>query len=79
MRQYCRYCAECVAQDDDLVYCEVKARLLSGATAKSTNNCKHYRPNTLDVFSLEHVYTPRESKREGKAAQLDGQISMFGG
>ena len=73
MKQYCRYCAECVAQGDDICYCEVKRRMIAGSTARSTNKCKSYRANTLDVFNLEHVYTPRENK----PSQLDGQMSIM--
>lgn len=73
MKQYCRYCAECIAQGDEICYCEAKQRMIAGSTARSTNRCKYYRANTIDVFDLEHVYRPREDK----PTQLAGQISIM--
>lgn len=64
MKQYCRYCAYCVY--GDAVYCEVHNKTMSEQKAKCVNKCKNFTLNELDVFNIEHKYTPRAKKKDDK-------------
>jgi hypothetical protein len=68
-KQYCRYCAYCCAQDDSIVWCEKKQKMLSSSTAKTPNNCDTFLFNELDVFNIEHKYKP--VKRMDYSKQLN--------
>ena len=65
MKQYCRYCANCFLQDNDVVYCQPKNEMREKTECIRTNKCKHFEFNPYDVFSVdEHgnfkEYQPRE-------------------
>lgn len=61
MKQYCRYCANCVV--GDVVYCSKRNREYSESYAKSTNNCGDFELNVIDAFGEnERGYQPREPK-----------------
>lgn len=46
MKQYCRYCANCVY--GDAVYCEILKDTMSEKKAKSVNKCKHFELNEIE-------------------------------
>ena len=62
MKQYCRYCANCVC--GDIVYCSEHKNEMSEATAKKVNQCKDFVFNEIDAlgFDLNKKYKPREPK-----------------
>lgn len=62
MKQYCRYCQNCIY--GDVVYCEELNKEISLAGAKRANKCKHFEFNEIDALSgdLNKVYKPREIK-----------------
>lgn len=61
-RQYCRYCAHCVATLDGFAWCEKKQKEMSESSAKRTNSCKDFLFNEMDAFNLEAKYKPRAKK-----------------
>lgn len=69
MKQYCRYCTNCVY--GDCVYCSELRKIMSESSAKTVNNCKHFIFNEIDVFDFNKVYKPRKAKQEDK------QLSLF--
>ena len=73
MKQYCRYCANCVQVDDDIYYCERSTATFEGAKARRANKCKNFVFNPIDVFDLERKYKPREKK----STIADGKLSIF--
>lgn len=40
MKQYCRYCANCIY--GDVVWCDELEKVISEASAKTVNHCKHF-------------------------------------
>ena len=62
MKQYCRYCANMVWGDS--FYCEKKKKCFSESTVKSTNKCKHFEFNPLDVLDIDKEYKPRNPKND---------------
>lgn len=74
MKQYCRYCANCVQVDDDICHCEHSTATFEGAKARRVNKCKNFVFNPIDVFDLERKYQPRECQQSKVA---DGQMTMF--
>ena len=74
IKQYCRYCCHCHC--GDFVYCDIKGKSLTEKSAKTTNKCKDFLFNEIDVFyegDMNKVYRPREPKQK----QCDGQLSLF--
>lgn len=68
MKQYCRYCANCVLVDEDVCYCEESRKTFWCAKARRVNKCKNFVLNKLDVFNIEHTYKPIEDRqKQGKA------------
>lgn len=74
MKQYCRYCANCVQVDEDICYCEHSTATFEGAKARRANKCKRFVFNPIDVFDLERKYQPRECQQ---AKVADGQLLIF--
>lgn len=70
MKQYCRYCANCIY--GDAVYCAEKQKTMSEETAKRVNQCKHFIFNEIDVFNFDHKYTPAKPKKENEM-----QMNLF--
>lgn len=71
MKQYCRYCANCVY--GDVVWCDELDKEMSESTAKTINHCKHFVFCEMDVFNPElGKYKPREKK-----VIYDNQPSLF--
>lgn len=66
MKQYCRYCANCVQVDEDVCYCEKSRETFWGDKAKRVNKCKDFVFNEIDVFDLDRTYKPIESRRKAK-------------
>ena len=62
MKQYCRYCSNCIV--GDAVYCEALNKTMSEEKAKRVNRCKQFIFNEIDVFDLDKRYKPRKVKRE---------------
>lgn len=62
MKQYCRYCSNCIV--GDAVYCEALNKTMSEEKAKRLNRCKEFVFNEIDVFDLEKRYKPRKEKKE---------------
>ena len=60
MKQYCRYCANCVY--GDVVWCDELNKMMSESSAKNVNHCKHFVFNEIDVFDLDKKYKPRAEK-----------------
>lgn len=60
MKQYCRYCANCVY--GDVVWCSELRKIMSEASAKTVNHCNHFVFNEIDVFDLDKKYKPRAEK-----------------
>ena len=60
MKQYCRYCSNCIV--GDAVYCEALNKTMSEEKAKRVNRCKEFVFNEIDVFDLEKRYKPRKEK-----------------
>ena len=83
MNQYCRYCANCFLQDDDVVYCEPKDEMRNKKECVRANKCKHFELNTFDVFSQDasgnfKEYKPREPyKPRVVQAKEAGQLSLI--
>ncbi len=82
IKQYCRYCANCFLQGDDVVYCEPKNQMREKKNCITVNRCKHFELNPNDVFSAdEHgnfrEYKPRKpyKTRTEQAAEM-GQTSL---
>ena len=73
MKQYCRYCANCVC--GDVVYCSEFHKVMSETSAKSVNHCKKFDFNPIDAlsFDLNKTYKPREKKVKVE----DNQLSLF--
>ena len=82
MNQYCRYCANCFLQDDDIVYCKPKNEMREKKECCRANKCKHFDFNPYDVFSLdEHgnfkEYKPREAyKPRREQIKESGQLEL---
>lgn len=71
MKQYCRYCANCVY--GDVAYCEAKGMCLSDAYAKRPNKCREFEFNEIDAFGEnKHPYRTREKK-----PAVGEQITIF--
>ena len=73
MKQYCRYCANCVY--GDCVYCSEHKKVMSEASAKRVNHCKDFIFNKIDALGcdLDKKYKPRE-----KIVKIDnGQLELF--
>ena len=62
MKQYCRYCSNCIV--GDAVYCEALNKTMSEEKAKRVNRCKEFVFNEIDVFDLEKRYKPRKAKKD---------------
>lgn len=53
MKQYCRYCANAHPQDIDLCYCSVKNEIRKKQNCVSSNKCKSFEFNEIDVFAFD--------------------------
>lgn len=60
MKQYCRYCSNCIV--GDAVYCEALKMTMTEEKVKRVNRCKGFVFNEIDVFDLEKRYKPRKAK-----------------
>ena len=60
MKQYCRYCVNCIY--GDVVWCDELNKMMSESQAKTVNHCKHFVFNEIDVFDLDKKYKPRAEK-----------------
>jgi hypothetical protein len=73
VKQYCRYCAFCIAPDDEY-YCDLKDTFVSG---RSENHCKDFALSELgDADGSGRQYRPRAEKRVESSIQ--GQMRMEG-
>lgn len=72
MRQYCRYCAEAVGQDESCIYCEVKDTFFSKKQCSRPNKCKSFVFNEIDAlgFDLNKKYKPREKNSDKETLEL---------
>lgn len=64
MKQYCRYCANCIY--GDIPYCDIKKQTMNEAYIKRVNNCKDYNFCNIDVISGKD-YSPRKQKAQKQA------------
>ena len=64
MKQYCRYCANCYLQGDDIVWCEPKDQMRNKQQCSSVNNCKDFELNEIDVFDIDRTYKPRAKRKK---------------
>ena len=69
MKQYCRYCVNCIY--GDVVWCDELNKTMSESKAKAVNNCKHFVFNEIDVFDLDKKYKPRAAK------PVDNSLTLF--
>ena len=62
MKQYCRYCANCVY--GDVVWCDELNKIMSESSAKTVNHCKHFVFNEIDALGgdLNKKYKQRAEK-----------------
>lgn len=73
MKQYCRYCNYCTAE-------EICVEYNKSVNARVINKCPRFSYNAIDALMSEdkngeiHQYKSREPKKK----QCDGQISLFG-
>lgn len=72
MKQYCRYCNNCVY--GDVVYCTDHNKVISETKAKQVNNCKYFVFNEIDVFDENKTYHPRTKKQEQKQIKVEELI-----
>lgn len=72
-RQYCRYCAHCVATLDDIAWCEKLQKEMSESAAKRVNRCKEFLFNEIDAFNIGAKYKPREKKIPDDSPSLFGE------
>ena len=68
MKQYCRYCSNCIV--GDAVYCEALKITMSEEKAKRVNRCNEFVFNEIDVFDLEKRYKTRPRKAKMKQRRL---------
>ena len=61
MKQYCRYCNNCIY--GDVVFCDALGETMSESKAKRVNQCKHFVFNEMDLFDCDKKYNPRKSKK----------------
>ena len=78
MNQYCRYCANCFLQDDDIVYCEPKKQMREKKECTRINKCKHFEFNPFDVFSADEHGNFKEYKPRGLYKPKREQIKESG-
>ena len=71
MIQYCRYCSNCVAHDEDIAVCTIRNKMINKRTVR--NSCQDFDFNEINAFDLNKTYKPKETKPK----QCDGQISLF--
>lgn len=69
MKQYCRYCNNCIY--GDFIYCDANSKIISESKSKSANQCKNFVFNPIDIFNFEHEYKPRKQK---KTNDLQGKL-----
>ena len=62
MKQYCRYCVNCIY--GDVVWCDEINKMMSESQAKRVNHCKHFVFNEIDVFDLD-----KKIQAEGRKAR----------
>lgn len=67
MVQYCRYCTHCIY--GDVIYCDVKKKVINEHIAKQTNKCKDFTFCPIDVFSGKE-YMPRKCGRKKEQMKL---------
>ena len=78
MKQYCRYCAFCIDNGYNELYCNAyypKDKRISYNYAKSANHCKEYGYCGIDVFTgLDHKekipYTRKAKTYDGEQITL---------
>ena len=76
MKQYYRYCNNANQVDEGLVYCSVNREVMNENKAKRANTCKSLEFNKIDVFDLEHEYTPIENRAKNRKATGE-QMTLF--
>ena len=70
MKQYCRYCGNCI--EGDCFYCTEKEKVLSDSSITRPNNCKDYGYCGIDLITgKDHVIKERKEKvNEGEQIRL---------
>lgn len=72
MIQYCKYCSNATAVDDDVGYCKVQRQTMSKKVCIRPNKCMHFIFNEKDVFKIKKRYNPRQEQTE-----CEGQEKLF--
>ena len=72
MAQYCRYCNHMVCGDSN--YCSIKKKCYSDKHIKSTNKCKSFDLNSIDVLWENEEYKPRTPKQNSVSQQIKFNI-----
>jgi len=77
MKQYCRYCSNCIAQDEDFAVCEVKNEMVKKTYIRNT--CKYFSFCEIDAFYFNRSNNPKVAiykPREATMKQCAGQITF---
>ncbi len=79
MKQYCRYCSHCIAQDECEGVCEETNQIVKKTSVR--NACTLFAFCEIDAFYFNRSSNPEDAKykpRIPKKKQCDGQMSLFG-
>lgn len=78
LKQYCRYCSHCIAQEKGIGYCEQKNEVVKKTSIR--NSCQDFDFFEIDAFYFERSdnqnktrYKPREKKKE----ECNDPLSLF--
>lgn len=77
MIQYCRYCSNCIAQDDTYGICESTNQVVKKTTVRQ--GCKLFAFCEVDAFYFNRSDNPDDARyqpRKPKKKQCDGQIKL---
>lgn len=78
MKQYCRYCSNCVGVDENLGWCEKRLEEVFKTSIK--NACTDFNFCEIDAFYYNRSDNPNDAKykpRKHREMQIQGQISLF--
>ena len=78
MKQYCRYCLHCIAQDEVEGVCEKTNQMVKKTSIR--NACSLFDFCEIDAFYFNRSDNPEDAKyqpRVPKKTQCYGQMSLF--
>jgi len=80
MKQYCRYCAHCCMQDDDLYICiednGTSNKAFDNKSIRRANKCKRFMFNEIAVDDHDQIYKSQEqrAKRKTNVQQIKMEV-----